>query len=93
MSIYFYEIPRYGDRFKKFSDCSSDKSYQIHMKKMNYEYLDLVLLLYFDLNADFQKYNFLQKEAVALSFMKKFLLNTGICHNKMYESVMKIIKK
>jgi len=87
----FDEIPQYGDRYKKFSEYLSDKSYKLHMKKMNYDYLDLMLLLFFDLNSDFQKYNFLQKETVALSFMKKFLLNAGICHNKMYESVMKII--
>ena len=87
----FDEIPYYGDRYKKFSEYLSDKSYKIHMKKMNYDYLDLMLLLYFDLNADFQKYNFLPKEKVTLSFMKKFLLNSGICHSKMYESVMKII--
>ena len=87
----FDEIPQYGDRYKKFSDYLSDKSYKLHMKKMNYDYLDLMLLLFFDLNSDFQKYNFLQKETVALSFMKKFLLNAGICHNKIYESVMKII--
>jgi hypothetical protein len=87
----FDEIPYYGDRYKKFSEYLSDKSYKIHMKKMNYDYLDLMLLLFFDLNSDFQKYNFLQKETVALSFMKKFLLNAGICHNKIYESVMKII--
>ena len=87
----FDEIPYYGDRYKKFSEYLSDKSYKIHMKKMNYDYLDLMLLLYFDLNADFQKYNFLPKETVTLSFMKKFLLNSGICHSKMYESVMKII--
>ena len=87
----FEEIPYYCDRYKKFNDYLSDKSYKIHMKKMNYDYLDLMLLLFFDLNSDFQKYNFLQKETVALSFMKKFLLNAGICHNKIYESVMKII--
>ena len=87
----FDEIPYYGDRYKKFSEYLSDKSYKIHMKKMNYDYLDLMLLLYFDLNADFQKYNFLPKETVTLCFMKKFLLNSGICHSKMYESVMKII--
>ena len=46
----FEEIPYYCDRYKKFNDYLSDKSYKIHMKKMNYDYLDLMLLLFFDLN-------------------------------------------
>ena len=90
-SSIFDEIPQYGDRYKKFSQYLSDKSYKLYMKKMNYDYLDLMLLLFFDLNSDFQKYNFLQKETVALSFMKKFLLNGGICHSKMFDNVIKII--
>ena len=90
-SSIFDEIPEYGDRYKKFSQYLSDKSYKNYMKKMNYNYLDLMLLNYFDLHSEFQKYNFLQKELVAMSFVKKFILNCGICNSKIYENVIKLI--
>ena len=90
-SSIFDEIPQYGDRYKKFSQYLSDKSYKNYMKKMNYNYLDLMLLNYFDLHLEFQKYNFLQKEMVAMSFIKKFILNSGICNSKIYENIIKII--
>ena len=61
------------------------------MKKMNYNYLDLMLLYFFDLHLEFQKYNFLQKEMVAMSFIKKFVLNCGICNSKIYDSIIKTI--
>ena len=90
-SSIFDEIPEYGDRYKKFSQYLSDKSYKNFMKKMNYNYLDLMLLNYFDLHSEFQKYNFLQKELVAMSFVKKFILNCGICNSKIYDNVIKLI--
>ena len=90
-SSIFDEIPQYGDRYKKFSQYLSDKSYKNYMKKMNYNYLDLMLLYYFDLHLDFQKYNFLQKEMVAMSFIKKFVLNCGICNSKIYDTIIKTI--
>ena len=90
-SSIFDEIPQYGDRYKKFSQYLSDKSYKNYMKKMNYNYLDLMLLNYFDLHLEFQKYNFLQKEMVAMSFVKKYILNSGICNSKIYDSIIKII--
>ena len=61
------------------------------MKKMNYNYLNLMLIIYFDLHSEFQKYNFLEKEMVAMSFIKKFILNCGISHSKIYKNVIKVI--
>ena len=90
-SSIFDEIPQYGDRYKKFSQYLSDKSYKNYMKKMNYYYLDLMLLNFFDLHSEFQKYNFLQKEMVALSFVKKFILNCGMCNSKIYDNIIKTI--
>ena len=90
-SSIFDEIPEYGDRYKKFSQYLSDKSYKNFMKKMNYNYLDLMLLNYFDLHSEFQKYNYLPKEIVAMSFVKKFILNCGICNSKIYENVIKLM--
>ena len=58
---------------------------------MNYNYLDLMLLSYFDLLQEFQTYNFLQKETIALNFIKKIILSCGICNIKIYEHINKVI--
>ena len=62
------------------------------MKKMNYNYLKLMLINYFDLATEFQKYNFLGKKLVALSFIKKFILDCGICNSKIYDAIIKVIQ-
>jgi hypothetical protein len=90
-SSIFDEIPHYEDRYKKFNQYLSDISYKNFMKKMNYNYLDLMLIIFFDLLSEFQKYNFLEKEMVALSFIKKFILNCGISHSKIYKNIIKVI--
>ena len=87
----FDDIPQGGDRYKKFSQYLSDKCYKNYMKKMNYNYLDLMLLSYFDLLQEFQTYNFLQKETIALNFIKKIILSCGICNIKIYEHINKVI--
>ena len=87
----FDDIPLMGDRFKKFSEYLNDKSYKNFMKKMNYNYLDLMLLKYFDLHLEFKKYDFLQREDIAKNFIKKLLLNAGICITKIYDQIIKAI--
>ena len=61
------------------------------MKKINYNYLDLMLLHYFDLCIEFKKYNFLQKEVIALNFIKKIILASGVCISKLYEHIIRAI--
>ena len=87
----FDDIPLGGDRYKKFSIYLSDKCYKNYMKKMNYNYLDLMLLNYYNLNNEFKKYNFLDKENIALNFIKKIILNAGISQNKLYDHIVKAI--
>ena len=85
------EIPHYDDKNQIFDQYLSDIYYKNYMKKMNYNYLNLMLIIYFDLHSEFQKYNFLEKEMVAMSFIKKFILNCGISHSKIYKNVIKVI--
>lgn len=87
----FDDIPLGGDRYKKFSNYLSDKSYKNYMKKMNYNYLDSMLLNYFDLLNEFEKYNFLERSEIALNFIKKIILASGICHSKIYDHIIKSI--
>ena len=90
-SSIFDDIPLGGDRYKKFSQYLSDKCYKNYMKKMNYNYLDLMLLNYFNLLLEFKKYDFLGKETIALNFIKKKILESGICNSKLYEHIIRAI--
>ena len=90
-SSIFDDIPLGGDRYKKFSQYLSDKCYKNYMKKMNYNYLDLMLLNYYNLKLEFKKYNFLGKETIALNYIKKKILSSGICNSKLYEHIIRAI--
>ena len=90
-SSIFDDIPLGGDRYKKFSQYLSDKCYKNYMKKMNYNYLDLMLLNYFNLLLEFKKYNFLGKETIALNYIKKKILSSGISNSKIYEHIIRAI--
>ena len=86
----FDDIPEGGNRYKKFSQYLSDKSFKIYNKKMNYHYIDLMLLSYFDLQLEFQKYGVEQEqEKIALPFIKKMILRCGICSNKLFDHIIK----
>ena len=87
----FDDIPLGGDRYAKYSQYLSDKSYKNYMKKINYNYLDLMLVNYFDLSLEFSKYNFLQKEVIALNFIKKIVFASGVCISKLYEHIVRAI--
>ena len=87
----FDDIPQNGDRYEKFSKYLSDKSYKTYMKKMNYNYLDLMLLSYFDLESEFQKYNFMEQEQIAINFVKKLILKCGICYYRLFEHLVRAI--
>ena len=87
----FDDIPQDGERYKKFSPYLSEKSYKTYMKKMNYNYLDLMLLSFFDLQLEFQKYYFMEHEKIALYFIKKIILRCGICSNKLFEHLVRAI--
>lgn len=87
----FDSIPESDDRYSKFSGYISDKCFKTYMKKMNYNYIDLMLLSYFDLDKEFQIYNFMKKEEIALNFIKKIILSYGICTTKIYEHIIRTI--
>ena len=90
-SSIFDDIPLGGDRYKKFSQYLTDKCYKKYLTKMNYNFLDLMLLKYLDLCLEFNKYEFLGKEGIALNNIKKIILASGICVNKIYEHIIRAI--
>ena len=87
----FDNIPQVSDHFAKFSCYLSEKCYKNYMKKMNYDYLDSMLLCFFDMEAEFGLYAMMNRETIALNFIKKIILSCGICNSKIYEHITKII--
>lgn len=92
ISRIFDSIPEGGDKFKKFEGLLTEKYKKTIMKKMNYEYLDLMLTYYSDLCDEIKKYDFISKKEILLIFVKRFLLQFGMSYNKTYETIIRNIK-
>ena len=87
--ILFDEISQ-QKHYHEFIGYLSEKSYKLYMKKMNYTYLILMLLSYFDFEKFSSNYECLELEQSKsiIIFIKKILLFCGITTNKIYESIM-----
>ena len=70
----------------------SEKTYKFYMKKMNYSYLVLMLLSYFNMEKFINSHKCLTEDELIILFIKKVLLFTGIVTNKIYDSIMSIVK-
>ena len=90
-SSLFDDIPLVHDHYSRFRCYLSEKCYKTYMKKMNYDYLDSMLLSFFDLEGEFCLYAIINKETIALNFIKKVILSCGICNMKIYENIIKSI--
>ena len=86
-TILYDEISQ-KDHFHEFTGYLSEKSYKMYMKKMNYSYLILMLLSYFDFEKFSNNYEYLEESKIMLIFIKKILLFCGISYNKVYESIV-----
>ena len=86
-AILYNEISQ-RNHFHEFMEYLSEKTYKIYMKKMNYSYLILMLLSYFDFEQYNNGFEFLEDSRVITSFIKKILLFCGISSNKIYESLV-----
>ncbi len=88
----FDDIPMGGENmYSKFSLYLPEKCYKTYMKKMNYNYIDLMLLTFFDLENEFSKFNYVEKEQIVLNFIKKMVLACGICNSKLWEQIIRAI--
>ena len=86
-TILYDEISQ-KDHFHEFSGYLSEKIYKMYMKKMNYSYLILMLLSYFDFEQFSNNYEFLDDSKAVVIFIKKILLFCGISNNKIFESLI-----
>ena len=76
------------EHFHEFTGYLSEKFYKLYIKKMNYSYLIIMLLSYFDYERFANNYyDILEESNILAIFLKKMILNAGISFNKIYDSV------
>ena len=89
-TILYNEISQ-KDHFKEFTGYLSEKSYKAYMKKMNYSFLILMLLSYFDFEKFAEEYEYLDESKSIVIFIKRILLFCGIVSNKVYDSIINTV--
>ena len=83
-----YEQLSNQEHFHEFTGYLSEKSYKIYMKKMNYNYLIIMLLSFFDFEKFANNYiDILGETQILILFLKIMLLKAGISTTKIYDSV------
>ena len=87
-TILYNEISQ-KDHFHEFAGYLTEKVYKMYMKKMNYSYLILMLLCYFDFEKFSNTFEFFDESEAVVIFIKKILLFCGICNTKVYEQLIK----
>ena len=89
-TILYNEISQ-KDHFHEFAGFLSEKTYKMYMKKMNYSYLILMLLSYFDFEQFSNNFEFIEDSQAIIIFIKKILLFSGISTRKIYEHLIRIV--
>jgi hypothetical protein len=77
------------NHYKEFSYYLPLSIYTKYIKKMNYVYLHLMLMNYFDLEYKINNGLDLYKETIIVNYVKKIILESGICSNQIYEKIIK----
>ena len=77
------------NHYKEFSYYLPLSIYTKYIKKMNYVYLHLMFMNYFDLEKKINNGLDLYKETIIVNYVKKMILESGICSNQIYEKIIK----
>ena len=77
------------NHYKEFSFYLPLSVYTKYIKKMNYVYLHLMLMNYFDLEDKVNNGLDLHKETIIINHVKKIILESGICSIQIYEKIIK----
>lgn len=84
-----YEKISQQDHYKEFTNYLNEKSYRSYLKKMNYNYLVLMLLLYFDFEELVNSYTDIISPSKTMTiFVKKIILFVGISNSKVYDPII-----
>ena len=89
-TILYDEISQ-KDHFHEFAGYISEKCYKAYMKKMNYSYLILMLLSYFDFEQFSNNYEYFEDSQTIVIFIKKILLFCGISASKVYDHLIRTV--
>ena len=89
-TILYDEISQ-KDHFHEFVGYLSEKCYKTYMKKMNYSYLILMLLNYFDFEQFTNNYEYLEDWQTIVTFIKEIFLFCGISTSKVYENLIRTV--
>ena len=76
------------DHFHEFNGYLTEKTYKMYIKKMNYSYLILMLLSFFDFEKFANNFEFVEESKTMVVFIKKILLFSGIATSKIYENIV-----
>ena len=77
------------NHFKEFSSYLSLSTFTKFIKKMNYIYLHLMLMNYFDLEQKINTGLDLYKDIIIINHIKKTILQSGICSFPLYDKIIK----
>ena len=77
------------NHYKEFSCYLPLSIYTKYIKKMNYVYLHLMLMNYFDLEYKINTGLDLYKDTIILNYVKNTILESGLCSIQIYEKIIK----
>lgn len=84
-----YEQITKQEHYQEFTGYLSEKTYKIYIKKMNYSYLVVMLLNFFDYERFAKIYLGIVDESKILAlYIKKLILNAGLSSSKVYELII-----
>ena len=84
-----YEKISQQDHYHEFSNYLNEKMYKTYLKKMNYNYILLMFLSYFDFEEMVNSYNgIIGADKTMLIFVKKMILFVGISNSKVYDPII-----
>ena len=77
------------NHYKEFNCYLNLSIYTKYIKKMNYLYLHLMLMNYFDLEYKLNNGLDLYRETIVINHIKGFILKCGICSYQLYDKIIK----
>lgn len=84
-----YEQISKQEHYHEFVGYLSEKSYRAYIKKMNYSYLILMLLSYFDFeNFANVFYETMEENKILAIFLKKMILSAGLSSTKIFDTIV-----
>ena len=88
-----YEEISQKDHYHEFKKFLNEKIYRTYIKKMNYNYVVLMLLLFFDFEGLVTSYyDIVDPNQTMLIFVKRIILFVGISNSKVYDPIIHAIE-